>query len=444
MKIGVAIPCYIGHISNLYILLDSINQQTRIPDKVAVSCSSTLEKPVFPQYKFEFVIIIDSSIKNTAMNRNISAKQLEDMDIISFIDADDIMHPERIECIENAFTSHECDIVLHNSEMKDVNSSLKPFDTCNIYYNTLHRSGGMLVHNTTPEKGRGLITHGHVSVKTKVYNYIRFNESDEFVTKADCVFCWYVFSISDIKHAYISNKLSLYVPSGSCNFRVWCFWLGGYEMSEQRKKCFETIQQNIGVQPILITDHTLDKYILEKHPFHEGYKYLSGVTKCDYVRAYFMHFYGGGYTDIKTTTNSWLSNFIDLYKDDSKWVCGYSESSPGGVAILGSDESEIQEQLKLNWNKLVGNGSFICKSNTKFTQDWFNNLHKLMDKLLPDLKASPAKHQRDCLDHYINGSPSKFPIRWAQIAGCIFHPLCLKYSENILNTLPPPSFHNYI
>ena len=41
MKIGVAIPSYIGHIVPLFKLLDSIQNQTVIPDKVVVSCSST-------------------------------------------------------------------------------------------------------------------------------------------------------------------------------------------------------------------------------------------------------------------------------------------------------------------------------------------------------------------------------------------------------------------
>ena len=41
MKIGVAIPSYYGHITRLFDLLDSIENQTVLPDKVVVSCSST-------------------------------------------------------------------------------------------------------------------------------------------------------------------------------------------------------------------------------------------------------------------------------------------------------------------------------------------------------------------------------------------------------------------
>ena len=41
MKIGVAVPCYYGHIQRLYELLDSIEKQTILPDKVVVNSSST-------------------------------------------------------------------------------------------------------------------------------------------------------------------------------------------------------------------------------------------------------------------------------------------------------------------------------------------------------------------------------------------------------------------
>ena len=40
MKIGVAIPCYSGHIPKLLCLLNSLEKQTKLPDKVVVSCSS--------------------------------------------------------------------------------------------------------------------------------------------------------------------------------------------------------------------------------------------------------------------------------------------------------------------------------------------------------------------------------------------------------------------
>jgi GT2 family glycosyltransferase len=44
MKIGIAIPCYNGHVELLFKLLNSIQNQTILPNKVVVSCSSTREE----------------------------------------------------------------------------------------------------------------------------------------------------------------------------------------------------------------------------------------------------------------------------------------------------------------------------------------------------------------------------------------------------------------
>lgn len=227
-------------------------------------------------------------------------------------------------------------------------------------------------------------------------------------------------------------------------FRVWCIWVGGQEMTEPRRACLQSIRENIGVPVTLITDDTLHEYVVKGYPIHPGYTYLSAVTKGDYIRTYMMHHYGGGYTDIKHTQQSWLPYFEELANNEQKWVCGYKEVNEGGVACLGPEEHELQAELRARWKELVGNCAFVCKSHTPFTEQWIQNLHRVMDSLLPKLQASPAKHPRDALGHWIHGSYSTFPIRWAQIAGCIFHPLCLQYSDRLLNTLPEPKFTEYM
>ena len=114
MKIGVAIPCYYGHISNLINLLDSIQSQSILPDKVVVSCSSTSIFENNKKYSFPLRIIVTKERKNAAQNRNIAAAQLDTMDLITFIDADDIMHPQRIEVLLLVIQNYNSDIILHN------------------------------------------------------------------------------------------------------------------------------------------------------------------------------------------------------------------------------------------------------------------------------------------------------------------------------------------
>ena len=50
---------------------------------------------------------------------------------------------------------------------------------------------------------------------------------------------------------------------------------------------------------IFITEKNIDDYILKEYPLHPAFKYLTNIQKGDYMKAYMMNFYGGGYTDIK-------------------------------------------------------------------------------------------------------------------------------------------------
>jgi len=212
MRIGVAIPCYIGHIEHLRTLLDSIAKQTRLPDKVVVSCSSTAEMPSdFSKYDFDLQIICNPARKNTAENRNIATNQLLDADIISFFDADDIMHPQRLEFIEQAFLGG-ADIVLHNYDTEQ--SQFILYETCNISYNSLCQCySGCIRHINWNQNDH--IHHAQVSVKREIFEQVQFDEGPTGIGKEDCVFCWSAFACPNIKNAYISNKLSLYLPSGT-------------------------------------------------------------------------------------------------------------------------------------------------------------------------------------------------------------------------------------
>jgi glycosyltransferase involved in cell wall biosynthesis len=212
MRIGVAIPCYDKHIPALFALLDSIENQTRKPDAVVVSCSSTDTFALSNRYSFPLKIIINSNKKNTGQNRNIAAKNL-DTDIITFFDADDIMYPRRLEVLEQAF-QEPCDIALHNYLINE--ETLQPFHSfseCKIVRNKLRKSpSGCIILEI-----RTRISHGHVTVRKAIFDQVQFPEEHIYVLKADCVFCFRVFSLPDIQSAYLEEPLAKYIPSGSCH-----------------------------------------------------------------------------------------------------------------------------------------------------------------------------------------------------------------------------------
>ena len=151
-----------------------------------------------------------------------------------------------------------------------------------------------------------------------------------------------------------------------------------------------------------------------------------------------MHHYGGGYTDIKVTTASWVKHFIELMSSEHL-LCGYQEKSFLDTARGRGIIKDIW--LAINYRYLVGNGAYICKPNTVFTQTWMNKVNSILDIKLELLARFPAHDPRDFFHKKLHDNKiSRYPLRWTEICGEVFHPLCLQYRNRILKHLPAPSF----
>lgn len=216
---------------------------------------------------------------------------------------------------------------------------------------------------------------------------------------------------------------------------IYCFWTGNNEMSENRKRCLESMTQNAGVPIKLITQDNLSNYILPNHPLHPAYQYLSLNHKSDYLRGYFMHFYGGGFCDIKTIEHSWSDSF-DKLNESNAYLIGYPELNGECSAYKDIENKKLSKQIKNAWPLLVGNGAFICRPQTKFTEEWFSEQNKRLDDYIDKLKEHPAT------DSF--GQGNGYPIPWLYMQGTIFHPLCLKYHNKLLKDRSiMPLFTNY-
>jgi hypothetical protein len=207
--IGVAIPCYNKHIPKLLELLDSIDAQSRKPDIVSISCSSTKQEefPKLREYGFGVLVFTTPERKNAGQNRNIAARRLN-TDLISFFDADDHMHPQRIEGLMIAFTE-PCDIALHSYLMdKETENPYENINTFSIIRNKLSQcySGCITLDN------KSRIHHSQVTVRREIFEKSPFSEEKEHEVKEDCVFCYRVFSLPGIQSAYIADPLSKYIP----------------------------------------------------------------------------------------------------------------------------------------------------------------------------------------------------------------------------------------
>jgi len=112
LTIAVCIPCAPKDRVYLRHCLASVAAQTRRPNSVVVALSNIADpsKLVLDlsgiDLKVEFVYSPNSLLAGA--NRNLAAAKAVSLgaDILSFFDADDLMHPQRIERIEQIFLEH--------------------------------------------------------------------------------------------------------------------------------------------------------------------------------------------------------------------------------------------------------------------------------------------------------------------------------------------------
>lgn len=213
-------------------------------------------------------------------------------------------------------------------------------------------------------------------------------------------------------------------------------------MSDDRMHCLSVLQANCHCELVVVTPDNLAEYLLPHAPLHPAYEYLSYTHKADYLRCYFMHFHGGGYSDIKAVEFSWDSYFDWL--NEETWMVGYKEKHQKDVAFPPGRKDEVHSQ----WQKAVGICAFIVKPQTPLTQRWYDSLQASLDSHLQQLRKHPATNPQDkylkasgnWLKKILKIGRSPYPLRWAEILGEILHPLTIEYHQHINQGLPRPNF----
>jgi glycosyltransferase involved in cell wall biosynthesis len=219
LTIGVVIPCHKPHIPLLGRLLWSINNQTHLPDMVIVSCSSSDESDILykeQDYKFSLKIYTHSDKRNAAQNRNFGTRQL-DTDIITYFDADDIMHPQRIEIINKSFINYpDIKLLLHSLQLFP--NDLK-FQKYNIDKIDIERGAfyvckwGSICHKYNKLN----IANGNCSIPKNIFTEIQFIETSDGFGKEDTLFNSTIINKYSDNSFYCQCDLTWYFPSrASC------------------------------------------------------------------------------------------------------------------------------------------------------------------------------------------------------------------------------------
>lgn len=109
LSISVAVPCYYRHFCYLEGLLAALEQQTHLPDEVIVSLSQVehldpkaIDSLEHRPYPFTVVILRREGIWSQGPNRA-AAGLAASGSIVSYIDADDLPHPQRLEALHRLF-----------------------------------------------------------------------------------------------------------------------------------------------------------------------------------------------------------------------------------------------------------------------------------------------------------------------------------------------------
>jgi hypothetical protein len=218
-------------------------------------------------------------------------------------------------------------------------------------------------------------------------------------------------------------------------------WMGPGDMSSARQTALNSIVFHCGVPVSFITYKNFKSWIHPDFPIHPAFPLLSAVHQCDYLRCYTLHVYGGGYTDIKPTTHNWKDAF-DLVKSTKDiFGAGYTEIGPHGVARVGGN---LEVTMQENYHKLIGLCAMIMFPRTAFSQKWYEILIGALDHKITALIQNPARHPQDHLGaNFDDGTVSKYPFRWTELGGDIFHPLVFQHNENFMHIDLAPSFVNY-
>lgn len=229
---------------------------------------------------------------------------------------------------------------------------------------------------------------------------------------------------------------------GLQNGLMFCIWAGLNPMSAQRMQALLSIQFNAGSPVMCLTAANIAEWQHPDQPFHPAFEFLSATHKADYLRVYLMHHYGGGYTDIKHTQRAWRPFFEQLQSAPDCDGLGYTEIGPNGVARL---PPPMGDELRANYQRLVGLCAFVFRKQSRFTSAWFAATEALLDSKLDALRANPARHPQDQTNApFTDGTRSPYPLAWTELLGNIFHPLVLQMHERIVHDSSiAPAFSNY-
>jgi len=222
MRIGVCIPVIARHLPLLATCLESLERQTRKPDVVSIRVSEATVVPALSPCSFPVVLQHTPEKACASTNRNTAAAALQDrIDVLSFIDADDFMHPRCLEQTEHHFRK-DIDVLVHGFvDCKNVPEKAL-YEARNLDLNPIGESIGSVLQTdgfSTAKDSHGPIyrllrldeapfANGHMTCRTSVWAALKWPEG--FGLGEDSVYNYRLYT-RGYKYGFTTDRLSYYM-----------------------------------------------------------------------------------------------------------------------------------------------------------------------------------------------------------------------------------------
>ncbi|WP_165356975.1 glycosyltransferase [Nocardioides zhouii] len=201
---------------------------------------------------------------------------------------------------------------------------------------------------------------------------------------------------------------------------VYLFWTGSNPLTPARELGVSSIRShNPDLDVVVVTPDNLPDFVVEGHPLHPAYENLSLNHRSDYLRAYFMHHHGGGYSDVKQTDHCWRAGLERLNSTPELWLIGYPEVSSSSC---GGRDARLGPDIRRHFASLIGCATYFVRPGTPFTAEWLRELDRRLDYYADEIAITPGSTW---------GDNQGYPIAWIELGSDVFHPLQLKYLRHI-------------
>lgn len=239
--------------------------------------------------------------------------------------------------------------------------------------------------------------------------------------------------------------------------KIFTLWFGD-TMNDVRRASLRNLHEVSGCELTLVTEDNLDDFVVPEFPLPPMFKFLQPVEKADYLRCYLLHFHGGGYSDVKATTGSWIQQF-DNIDSSALDVVGYPLTSrshtaslglaPNRERLFGFSKASYWKRLgfMMRYRNLMGGGAFIIRPHSQFSSQYFRTVSAKMDDYGKWFRSEATQAEREQIRSGRFSIYSKeivgYPLTWGSMVMDVLQPLSVTHSARVSLTLPVPVLTDY-